>query len=77
MESPELLAARQKVNVETNEIGASIQPISDRLDGLAAKLATSMSAEEQAATAASVQADADALATAAEALTALGAAPPQ
>jgi hypothetical protein len=75
MESPSLKAAREKVDAETNAIGATIQPIADYEKSLADQLAAGMTAEEQTAAAAKLQSNADALEQAATALTALGKAP--
>lgn len=69
---PNLEAAMSRVDQEGNAIGATVQPIADRLAALATQLSTSMSAEEQAAAATRLQADSDALDTVAQALTALG-----
>lgn len=75
MESAELKAARQKLDTESTAIGNAIAPIAARLDALSTKLESSMTPEEQSAAAANVQADADALETAAAALVALGSEP--
>jgi len=75
MESPALKAAREKVDAETNAIGATIQPIADYEKSLADKLAAGMSADEQTAAAEKLQANGDALEQAAVALKALGSAP--
>ena len=75
MESPALKAAREKVDAETNAIGATIQPIADYEKSLADQLAAGMTAEEQTTAAAKLQANGDALEQAAVALKALGSAP--
>jgi len=72
---PNLEAAMSRVDAEANAIGGTIQPIADRLAALGASLASSMTAEEQAAAATRVSADADALSIAGAALTALGQSP--
>jgi hypothetical protein len=72
---PNLEAAMARVDAEGNAIGATVQPIADRLATLADQLSRSMTAEEQAAAATRLQADSDALDTVAAALTALGQSP--
>lgn len=76
MESADLKAQRLRLSDEATAIGASIQPIADRITALEGKLATGMSAEEQATEAAALSGTGDALQTAADALTALGATAP-
>jgi uncharacterized protein YukE len=75
MESPELKAARQRLDDESTAIAETIAPIAARMDALAASLGNGMSEEEQAAAAANLSANADALGAAAEALKALGSTP--
>lgn len=70
--SPDLVAAMQQVDLESSNIGATIQPIADRIARLSGQLAGSMTAEEQAAAATELGNDAQALNAAAAALMALG-----
>ncbi len=69
---PNLEAAMTRIDDESNKIGATVQPIADYERELAGQLASTMTAEEQAAAAVRLGANADGLDAVATALMALG-----
>ncbi len=76
MESAALAAARARVNQETNDLAATLQPIADKLAAQGTALAGAMTPDEQTAAAASISSSADAIQGTIDALKAMGATAP-